>query len=343
MKILIAGLGSIGRRHLRNLRDLNIEELVLLRSGRATLSDDELAGFPTERDITEALQRHQPDAVVVSNPTSLHLDVAIPAAEVGCHLLLEKPISHTMERVPILANIVQQKNLKVLTGFQFRFHPGLQHIKQLLDSDGIGAVTSVEAHWGEYLPGWHPWEDHRAGYAAREDLGGGVLLTLCHPFDYLRWLIGEIQSVSAMTAQQGGLNIQVEDTANTMFRFENGALGTVHLDYIQRPPTHTLQITGQHGRILWDNTDGEVHWYQDKTETWQTETFHKGPNGFDRNTLFLQEMKHFIDCIENDTDPCVNLTDGIAALQLVLAAKASSSQQREITYPHAERKKDGVG
>lgn len=343
MKILIAGLGSIGRRHLRNLQDLNIEKLVLLRSGRATLPDDDLAGFPTERDITEALQRHQPDAVVISNPTSFHLDVAIPAAEAGCHLLLEKPISHTMGRVPILAKIVQQKNLRVLVGFQFRFHPGLQCIKQLLDNGVIGAVTSVDAHWGEYLPGWHPWEDHRTGYAAREDLGGGVLLTLCHPFDYLRWLIGEIQSVSAMTAQQGGLNIQVEDTANTMLRFENGALGTVHLDYIQRPPTHTLRITGQHGSILWDNADGEVHWYQDKAEAWQTETFHKGPTGFDRNTLFIEEMKHFIDCIENDTDPCVNLTDGIAALQLVLAAKASSSQQREITCPYTEYKKDAVG
>lgn len=327
MKILIAGLGSIGRRHLRNLQDLNIEELVLLRSGRATLSDDDLAGFPTERDITEALQRHQPDAVVISNPTSFHLDVAIPAAEAGCHLLLEKPISHTMERVPILAKIVQEKNLRVLVGFQFRFHPGLQCIKQLLDSGVIGAVTSVDAHWGEYLPGWHPWEDHRTGYAAREDLGGGVLLTLCHPFDYLRWLIGEVQSVSAMTAQQGGLNIRVEDTANTMLRFENGALGTVHLNYIQRLPTHTLRITGQRGSILWDNADGEVHWYQGKTEAWQTE---KVPTDFARNTLFVEEMKHFIGCIENGTDPCVNLIDGIAALQLVLAAKVSASEKREI-------------
>ena len=90
MKILIAGLGSIGRRHLRNLQDLNIKKLVLLRSGRATLSDDDLAGFPTERDITEALQRHQPDAVVISNPTSFHLDVAIPAAEAGCHSVIRE-------------------------------------------------------------------------------------------------------------------------------------------------------------------------------------------------------------------------------------------------------------
>lgn len=337
MKILIAGLGSIGRRHLRNLQDMNIGEFVLLRSRRATLPDDELVGIPTEQNLTEALQRHQPDAVIVSNPTAFHLDIAIPAAQAGCHLLLEKPISHTMEQVPALAKIVAQKNLKVLVGFQFRFHIGLQRIKALLDNGTIGAVTSIHAHWGEYLPAWHPWEDYRIGYAAREDLGGGVLLTLCHPFDYLRWLIGEVQSVFAMTAQQGGLEISVEDTANTMLRFENGALGFVHLDYVQRPPTHTLHITGQRGRILWDNADGEVHWSQDSSEIWQTE---KLPTHFERNTLFLQEMKHFIACIESDTEPCVNLTDGIAALQIVLAAKASIIHRKEVFCSGTESEKD---
>lgn len=327
MKILIAGLGSIGRRHLRNLQALDIGALVLLRSNRATLPDDELLGLPTERDLGEALQRHEPDAVIVSNPTSLHLDVAIPAAAAGCHLLLEKPISHTMERVETLARVVDQKGLKILVGFQFRFHPGLQCIKELLERGAIGKVTSVQAHWGEYLPAWHPWENYRIGYAAREELGGGVLLTLCHPFDYLRWLIGEIETISAMTERRGGLDLEVEDTANVMLRFTNGALGMVHLDYIQRPPTHTLKITGQQGCIHWDNADGSVQWYQSETETWETERM---PSGFERNSLFVEEMKHFISCIESGTDPCVDLTDGITALQIVLAAKASATQGQAV-------------
>ena len=327
MKILIAGLGSIGRRHLRNFQTLNAGECVLLRTRRSTLPDDELAGLLTEHNLAEALQKHKPDIVVVSNPTSLHLDVAIPAAETGCHLLLEKPISRTMDRVSTLADIVKQQDVKVLVGFQFRFHPGLRHIKQLLDDDAIGPVISVHVHWGEYLPAWHPWEDYRIGYAARSDLGGGVLLTLCHPFDYLRWLIGEVKAVSAMTAQEGGLDIEVEDTANVMLRFANGALGTVHLDYVQRPPTHTLQITGQRGRILWDNADGAVHWYQTGTETW--ETAEMAPD-FDRNTLFIQEVQHLLNCVENETEPCVNLADGIAAQKIVLAAKESSTEGKEI-------------
>ncbi len=327
MKILIAGLGSIGRRHLRNFQTLNAGEFVLFRTRRSTLPDDDLEGLPVEHNLKEALQKHSPDIVVVSNPTSLHLDIAIPAAEAGCHLLLEKPISDTMERVSTLSDIVKRNDLRVLVGFQFRFHPGIRYIRELLDNNTIGPVTSVHAHWGEYLPAWHPWEDYRRGYAARNDLGGGVLLTLCHPFDYLRWLIGEVVAVSAMFVQDGGLDLEVEDTANVMLRFANDALGTVHLDYVQRPPSHNLTINGQNGRILWDNEDGAVRWYQTDKEAWQTIAM---SSEFERNTLFLDEAKHLLSCIEDRTEPCVNLDDGIATQKIVLAAKQSNQEGKEI-------------
>src|SRR6185503_3395637 len=102
MKFLIAGLGSIGRRHFRNLIALGEKDIILLRTRKATLSDDELAGYPVETDIQEALRKHKPDAVIVANPTSMHLDLAIPAAEAGCHILLEKPVSNSLERLDIL-------------------------------------------------------------------------------------------------------------------------------------------------------------------------------------------------------------------------------------------------
>src|SRR5690349_12225916 len=123
MKFLIAGLGSIGRRHFRNLISLGERDIVLLRSHRATLSDDELNGYPVETDLKEALSRHKPDAVIVSNPTALHLDVAIPAADAGCHILLEKPVSHSMDRLDALQTAAQKSGSRILVGFQFRYHP----------------------------------------------------------------------------------------------------------------------------------------------------------------------------------------------------------------------------
>ena len=328
MKILIVGLGSIGRRHLRNLQRLDIDDIVLLRSGRSSLPDEELRGIPTEHNLCNALKRHRPTAVVISNPTALHLDIAIPAVEAGCHLLLEKPVSHTLDRISLLRKAAKKQNVKILVGFQFRFHPTLKAIKQLLNSNAIGPIVHVHCHWGEYLPSWHPWEDYRQGYAARSDLGGGVVLTLCHPFDYLRWLAGEVEAVSAMTARAGGLDLKVEDTANVNLRFACGALGVVHLDYVQRPPAHWFQITGRKGLIRWDNADGAAHCYRCETETWEAIM---PPPGFERNTIFLEEMRHFLNCIQNDREPLVNLEDGIATQRIILAANQSNREKREVT------------
>ena len=176
-KMLIAGLGSIGRRHLRNLIALGETDIVLLRSHRGALPEDELAGLPTETDLSEALRKHRPTAVVVSNPTALHLDVAIPAAHAGCSLLLEKPVSHSTDRLDVLRQVVSASGAQVLMGFQLRYHPCLLRARELVQTGRLGRLISARVHFGEYLPAWHPWEDYRKGYAARLDLGGGVLLT----------------------------------------------------------------------------------------------------------------------------------------------------------------------
>ena len=161
MKFVLAGLGSIGRRHFRNLISLGEKDIILLRTRKATLSDDELAGYPVETDIHEAINKHKPDAVIVANPTSLHLDVVIPAAEAGCAILLEKPVSDSLDRLDTLQQAAQKSGSKILVGFQFRYHPTLNKARELIQSNAIGKVLTVHAHWGEYLPQWHPWEDYR--------------------------------------------------------------------------------------------------------------------------------------------------------------------------------------
>lgn len=313
MKFLVAGYGSIGRRHLRNLLALGEQDVTVFRTRHGTLPEEELAGIAVETDLQKALAA-RPDGVVISNPTALHLDVAIPAAKAGCHILMEKPISHSLERVDELKAALQRGGGKLLMGFQFRFHPGLQKVDQLLKDGAIGRVVSSHAQWGEYLPGWHPWEDYRRSYAARTDLGGGVVLTLCHPLDYLRWLQGEITDLWAMTANFGDLQIPVEEAAEIGLRFASGALGSVHLNYYQRPGRHFLEVIGTQGTILWDNAYGLVRLFHPATETW--ETFNV-PEGFDRNWLFMAEMRHFLAVVSGAVQPVCTLQDGVQALRLV--------------------------
>ena len=327
MRFLIAGLGSIGRRHLRNLLSLGQKDIVLLRTGQSTLPDDDLAGFPVEKEIHAALLRWTPDAVIVANPTAMHLDVAIPAARAGCHLMIEKPISHSLQRVEELQAAVAARGKQVLVGFQFRFHPSLRKAKDLLDEGVVGGPISVRAHWGEYLPEWHPWEDFTRSYAAREDLGGGVALTLCHPFDYLRWLFGEPERVVAVLGSAGGLGLEVEDVVEAVFRFDGSVIASVHLDYNQRPPAHTLEIVCEEGMIRWDYHQREVSVWTTADKSWRS---YPDPEGFDRNVMFLDEMRHFLDLSSGAGISRCTLEDGIRALRMALAAKRSAAEGKAV-------------
>lgn len=339
MKFLIAGLGSVGRRHLRNLTAIGEKDIVLLRTRKATLPDDELADYPVETDLTKVLQRHRPDAVIVANPTSMHLDVAIPAAEAGCHILLEKPVSHLLERLDVLQTAAQKSGSKILVGFQYRHHPTLNQARELIRSNALGKILSFHAHWGEYLPQWHPWEDYRQSYAARAELGGGVILTLTHPLDYLRFLLGEVESLWSLNGHISPLEIDVEDVAEIGLKFANGAIGGVHLNYFQRPPVHHLEIVGTDGTLRWDNADGLLYLhrmpasfgsYSDYPPVPVVESF-LPPEGFERNQLFVAQMRQFLEIVRGEAEPICTLEDGIQALRLALAAKESQRTGRSIT------------
>jgi predicted dehydrogenase len=325
-EILIAGMGSAGRRHLANLQALGWTRIRLYRTGRSTLQEADLAAYPQDRDLQNALAR-RPVAVIVANPSALHIPVALAAARAGSHLFIEKPLSHDLDGLADLEATIAARSLIVLVGFQFRFNPGLRRIKEWIDSGAIGRVVSVTSHWGESLPRMHPWEDYRSGYAARKDLGGGVLLTLSHPFDYLRWLIGEIEDVSAVEARLDALQLTVEACVEVNVRFACGASGHVHLDFVQQPPEHRLTIVGTEGTATWSQDDHAARHYSGVSERWETAP---APEGFERNWMFLDEMRHFIACLRGEEQPLCTFEDGRQALKIALAAKRTCDESATI-------------
>lgn len=331
--ILAIGLGAVGQRHVRNLRSLlgpNVEIIAYRTRRVGRVLADERPGRDVEQaygirvytDLDDALSQ-TPDAVLVCNPTSLHIPVALAAARAGCHLFIEKPVSHTRDDLDELQRIVRNNGLKALVGFQFRFHPGLIAVRQLIQERAVGSIIHAHAHWGEYLPSWHPWEDYRGSYSACRALGGGVVLTLSHPLDYLRWMLGEVRTVSACLGCLGGLGIDVEDTADITLQFDSGAIGTVHLDYLQQPAAHQLRVTGTSGTILWDNETGAAKCYRSDRRKWQ---IIPPPPAFERNTLFLSEAEHFLNCVAGRAEPIVTLEDGVRTLEVALAAKRSAAE-----------------
>ena len=337
-RVLIAGYGSIGRRHVRNLQTLGCSQLMFFRTNRGTIADDKSAPngevvWPEVYELDSAWS-HRPTIAVISNPSASHIDVALAAARNGCDLFIEKPLSDSLEGCEELAEIVRRKSLVAMVGCQFRFHPLLVRLREGLSEGLLGSIAGARAEWGEYLPDWHPWEDHRKSYSARADMGGGVVLTLIHPLDYLYWLFGPADRVQASTRSIDSLQTPAgEDWAEITIDFRSGVVGQVHLDYLQRPAVHRLTVWGDRGRADWDYRAGTLRWetvaaagqHSSSGEgANSTVTTEHVPAGFERNTMFLDEMRHFLECVESRQTPAIPLADGIAVLEIALAAKQSA-------------------
>lgn len=331
MKILIAGLGSIGQRHLRNLRTLLGDSVDILAHrvvGRDHVISEAMAIVPDEAiqqkygvrsfaRLEEALAE-QPDAVFVCNPTSQHVKTAMAALAAGCHVFVEKPLSNTIDGVDALIELAERKKLVAAAGYQMRCHPALQRARQLLCDGAIGGVTSVRAEMGEYLPDAHPYEDYRISYAARAELGGGVLLCFIHEFDYLCWMFGTPARVSTMGGKLGQLEIDVEDTAATTLechRDNRRVVIQVHHSFLQRPASRTCEIIGERGTIRLDLRENSIR-VDGAMQEQQTFTVA-------RNQLFLDELRQFLDAMTGKGTPVVTVRDAVISLRVALAAKAS--------------------
>lgn len=180
----------------------------------------------------------------------------------------------------------------------------------------------------------HPWEDYRISYSTRSDLGGGVILTLCHPLDYLQWLIGKVDAVWAFAGHFNDYELAVEDTAEIGLRFTNRVIGSVHLDYNRRPASHCLEIVGTTGALRWDNQDGITRLYRAQTSTWEAQPAPMNIHNralFERNEMYLSEMQHFLDVLRGEKEPVCNLESGYRTLKVALAALESARKEQIIT------------
>jgi predicted dehydrogenase len=133
--------------------------------------------------------------------------------------------------------------------------------------------------------------------------------------------MGPVSQVACFADKVSSLEIETEDTAAIMLKFGNGAIGTVHLDYIQRTPSRTCRIIGDRGTILWDYFANAVRWYEAERGDWDVFEYTE----WQRNDRFVAEMRHLLDCLRGEEQPKVDVRAGSEVLKLALAAKESAS------------------
>jgi predicted dehydrogenase len=342
MKILMVGLGGIGQRHLRNLRAIlgNDVEILAYRVRKLSRVITPTLQVDTERDVErvygvrvfaelEAALAEKPDVAFICNPSSLHIPVALACVRASCDLFIEKPLSGDLAGIPELQKLVETQGRIVMIGYQLRFHPCFLRLQEIVRSGVLGNLLAVRATVGEYLPGWHRYEDYRQGYAARADLGGGVILSQIHEFDYLYALFGKAKRLFSIGGHWSNLEIDVEDAASTLMQCEfSGRPLPVHLqqDYLQRPLSRQCEVIGDTGKAILDFPTLSVTLYDAEGALADQFTCPQ----LDRNQLFLDEIGNFLDCVKTRCKPTVDLREGTWSLQLALAAKESIATGRVV-------------
>ena len=331
-RCLFIGLGGIGQRHLRNLRALRGSEVEVhafrVRREREVLNDtlqvvpgedlEAKYGVNVHADLDAALAT-KPDVVFVTNPSSLHVEITRRALEAGAHVLVEKPLSHSLSGVAELVRESQKRNLVGYVAYQLRFHPGFLRVSEILQQGLIGQPLFAEAVVGEYLPGFHPHEDYRRMYASRRDLGGGVTLSQIHEIDFLIALLGRPERVFSLGGKLSSLEIDVDDVSSSLLEFR-GTEGRVlpvrlHQDFVQRPAERRCVLVGDHGKLEWSLSGRSLRRWSQDGELGESHDY----GDFPRNQLFEAELSHFLDCVEQGRAPNVSLATGAESLAVALS------------------------
>lgn len=332
-RALVTGLGSIGTRHLRLLREcLPQADIRVLRHSGCTDKISDADGCFT--DLRDACA-FAPQAAVIANPAPFHLTAARALAEAGAHLLIEKPIADRLDGVADLLAVCATHGRVLQIGYNLRMLETLQHFRAELLAGRIGAVQVVRCEIGQYLPDWRPGTDYRSGVSAKRGLGGGVLLELSHELDMLRWVFGEFAWVGAWIGQQGTLDIDVEDCAHLSLGFAAGPVGQLGIDFLRRDTTRVCTAIAEAGSLRWDAVAGQVALYDPAAGGWKVLCAQRP----DRDATYRAQLCRFLEAIELGVVQSGVATgdDGLAVVQIIEAARRSAAADGRRIYISDER------
>jgi predicted dehydrogenase len=315
LAVLIAGCGSIGKRHARVLHSLGVADL---RACDPTAEQRQAlaAQVPTVRlyaNYADGL-RERPDVVLICTPPAMHIPMAVEAIQAGCHVLSEKPLSDSTDGVDELTALAEASRKKVMVALCFRYHAGLVKAKGYLNAGRIGRLVSVRALMGEHFPDVRP--DYRTLFSAKH----GGAFDLMHDIDLAIWYAGQpVRSVHAIHGTYSDIGIEAPDVAEILMGFEDRCVASVHLDFFQRPRRRQIELIGTGGVVTvefarWDHCTVSV--YAASQGVWAIEEL-----ATDRDDMFRAEDREFLEAVAQDRPIVSTLAEARQSLEVVLAAQ----------------------
>jgi predicted dehydrogenase len=322
--IAIIGLGSIGRRHLRLIKQIRPEiKITVVRSGKGEHCAEEEIADNIVQSIKAATSLGI-EAAIISTPSTFHLSNAITLLKSDIHLLIEKPLSNTMEYTEELVRLSKTSKAIILIGYVLRYDPAAIRFKQLLLEEDIGEKLHIRVECGSYLPDWRPDQDYKKTVSASTELGGGVLLELSHELDYINWFFGQPSDIQALLRNSKTLGIDVEDQVDILLSYENDCPISVQIDFCRRKPMRVCSVLTTKGQVTWNAMSKKV------VSEWVGQEKKVNEFSFERDHIYQEQLIHFLDCIENKKTPAVTLNDGVDVMQMIDACRKSNNMNRKI-------------
>ena len=302
IKVCFVGIGSIAKRHIRNIKTFLKDYDVTIDAYRSSQSN-------LERDIEEYVDNQyfqyedvpkDYDAIFITNPTKFHYDTLLQFKDNAENFFIEKPIVDIVDMDKDF-NVFKSKNCYVACPIR---HGNV--IKYLKEHINLEEINSIRCICSTYLPEWHPDEDYRNSYSAKKELGGGVSIDLIHEWDYLTYLFGKPNEISSILDKVSDLEIDTEDIAIYIAKYEDYLL-ELHLDYFGRYPMREIMIFKNDETIVADILDNKI-------------IFKNREKAFDfseeRNDFQVEELKYFFKLINDEVENINDIENALEVMKL---------------------------
>ena len=348
----IIGCGMIAEFHARAIAEIDEARLVAVFS-RSSSNGARIAALSTGDcvvydDLDAMLDHPGLDVVCVCTPSGAHLEPAARAARVGKHVVVEKPLEVTVPRCDAIIRACDKAGVRLCSIFPSRFSPANVALKAALDSGRFGRLTLGDTH----VKWWRTQEYYDSGkWRGTWDLdGGGALMNQAiHNVDLLQWLMGEVESVQAMTALLVHERIEVEDTAVAAVRFKSGALGVIEASTGAHPGLlKRTEIHGEGGSARVEQDDITLWSFRDEQPGDADRVARAGAStggaGDPRaigHAGHRDQLIDFLRAIDSGTPALVDGREGRKAVEIIRAIYRSSRIGEAVRLPFEDS--EGTG
>ena len=302
MKFLVIGLGSMGKRRVRNLKALEYRDIAGFdtRQERTKFAASEY-NIRTFDDFDEAVKEFEPEAFVISTPPDLHMKYAYYAFERGIHCFIEGSVVDA-DKILELSKKLKGTDTVIVPSCTMRFFPGSMEIKNLLNKGIIGKPLNFNYQSGQYLPDWHPWEIIEDFYVSNPETGGCREIV---PFE-LTWLndiFGDPKPLACVKRKLTDMNAPIDDIYHCLLEYPNGLIGNLTVEVVSRPKaTREFRLIGSKGEIIFSGQDNTVKYINTSMKDWEIITFKTGTvekQYINPEEPYIEEIRKFCSAVIN--------------------------------------------